>query len=512
MSGEGDNKFQVIARNTLMLYVRMMLVMGVTLYTSRIVLEELGVEDFGIYNVVGGIVIMFSFMKGAMSYSTQRYLSFELPRGNISATSEIFKASMTIHFLMAGAVMVIAEAIGPILIQRVMTIPSDKISEAQWVYQSAVGSMVISILIGPLLAAVLAREKISVFTWLGLVDVIAKLGVAFTIGCFASGRLKYYSLMVLGIYASQFIAYWIYCRLKLPECHFGFNFDRKILVPFGKFTSWSTLGNLTTTFTVQGCDVIINIFFGSVVNAAYAIATKVNVGVNTFVQNLAQATNPPIIKTYSKGDYNDMERLINFGSKFSFFLLLLLAFPILLATDRILHIWLTEVPAYTTLFTQLILVNSLLESFIHSLYTGIVATGRIKRYHIATGLLLILNLPLSYYALYLGYSPVAVFVISIILTVLTNAVRIFMLKIELPQFSILRFLRDVGIPSLTVAVIAVALYIFKNICYPDLNWIVTVGAGFALILAAELLLGMNPAERRHILKFAGSLIAIKTSE
>ncbi len=481
-----------------MLYVRMLLVMGVSLYTSRIVLAELGVVDFGIYNVVGGIVIMFSFLNGAMSHSTQRYLAFELARENADGLKSIFKASLTIHLLLAVGVLLLAEAIGPILIDRVMNIPPSQLDAAQWVYQCSIAGLILTILQIPFYSAIIARENMQVYAWLGVFDVVAKLGVTFALGCFASGKLKFYALMILGVNIIQYGIYLVYCRRKFPECHLGLNFEKKILVRLGKFASWSTLGTLSWLCRSQGCDIIVNIFFGPVVNAAYAIATKVNVAVNTFVQNFTTAINPGIVKTYSSGEYGEMERLITLGAKFSFFLLLLIVFPILLTTDKILHFWLNDVPGYTTVFTRLILVNSLLESFTGTLYAGVTATGRIKRYQIGAGLLILLNLPLSYLALQAGGSPVSVFIISICLTVVADGIRIGIFKSEFPQFSLRRFFQNFGLPCLKVALIASVIFVINGWWFSNVVWPVIVISGMGMIFLTEFFVGMTSRERNHL--------------
>ena len=492
-----------------MLYVRLFLVMGVSLYTSRVVLAQLGVTDYGIYNVVGGIVVMLSFLNGAMSQSTQRFLSYEIGQRNEDRLQAVFKTAFTIHIFIGAVILILSETVGLWFLNNVMKIPSSQLSAANVVYQCSIAGFILSIFQAPLKATIIARERMHVYAWLGLLEVCFKLAVAFSLAFFPHDKMIYMALMTMGLGIMFFIFNAVYCRHYFPECRFGIYFERKLMLPMAGFASWATMGSFTWVWRVQGCNLILNLFFGPAINAAFGIANKVNMAVSAFVQNFNIAMNPQITKTYSAGSFDEMERLIIFGTKLSFFLTLLISFPILLTTEWILNLWLTDVPQYTVIFTRLVIINTLLESFIHSIAAGVNATGRIKWYQIIVSLSMLLVLPLSYFALRAGYPPYTIFIITIALTILTAVERLAILKRTIAQFSVSRFIKIAVIPASLITCVAILFYFGLFQLIHNLHPIIAALGGAALIALLEITIGLNRYERYHLCTFLRRIISRK---
>ncbi|MDE7088501.1 MAG: lipopolysaccharide biosynthesis protein, partial [Prevotella sp.] len=323
-----------IAKNTVMLYIRMFLIMGMTLYTSRIVLAALGVVDFGIYNVVSGFVVMLSFLNGAMAQSTQRFMAYEIGQNNRERLKTTFKTAFTIHLIIALIIILLAETIGLWFLNCVMNIPADQMYAANWVYQCSILSFTISIIQVPYNACIIAHEKMQAHAYIGIIEVIMKFSVAFLISSVVSSeRLIIYAVMLSGVSLLTCGFYITYCRRNFTECISGWYHERKLFNTMFGYAAWSTLGTFAWVCKSQGCNLILNIFFGPVINAAYGISAQVNTAVSNFVLNFTTAVNPQIVKSYSQDDFGNMQKLVTYGSKFSFFLMLLLSFPILLNTD-----------------------------------------------------------------------------------------------------------------------------------------------------------------------------------
>lgn len=491
----------------------MLLIMCVTLYTSRVVLSALGVVDFGIYNVVGGIVVMFSFLNGAMAQSTQRFLSYEIGRSNLENLKNTFKTALTIHILIALGVLILSETLGLWFLNCIMNIPEEHMSSANWVYQCSIISFVISIIQVPFNAAIIARERMQIYAYMGILEVFLKLGIALLIPIISFyDRLKIYAIFILIVTLIICLIYQIYCTRHFKECVFELTFRNGLFKTMSKYAAWNTVGNLAWVGKYQGSNLILNIFFGPAINAAYGIAGQVNVAVNNFVQNFSTAINPQIIKSYSAERFHDMERLIIYGAKISFFLILIISFPILLSTERLLNIWLVEVPDYAVIFTQLVIIDSIIESFSYSLGTGIQATGKIKWYQIIVGCTKLFNLPLSYIFLKLNYAPYSIFTISIILSITMIFERLLIIKVSLPYFSIKQFIRIVLFPAFMISAMCGIIYIG---CL-HLNFIHTLNIFIIPILAiititiTVLWCGFNKSERNTLYNFVRSKYNITT--
>lgn len=440
-----------IAKNTLLLYFRMLLMMGISLYTSRVILNALGVVDFGIYNVVGGIVAMFSFFNGAMSSATQRFITFELGAGTFHKLNTIFCTSVLIHGLISLIIVILAETVGLWFLHTQMTIPSDRMNAALWVYQFSVLACIVMIMSTPYNATIIAHEKMSAFASISIIEVILKLLAAYLLIIFSYDKLKTYAILMFAIQMISRMAYGSYCSKYFSETKFHFIWDKNLFKEMFSFAGWTLNGSLAYISYTQGLNILLNIFFGPVVNAARGIAIQVQSAVMKFCQNFQLAVNPQITKTYASGNIEHMHQLIYASSKYSFFLIFLLTLPIMFETKQILIWWLRTVPDYTVVFIRITLVMALVDTLTHPMLTAVYSTGKIKRYQLWEGSILLLILPFSYLSLKLGYPPESVFVIHLVIAVIVQYVRV---RIVAPmiQMSLKLYLKKVVIKIFYVSI------------------------------------------------------------
>jgi len=493
-----DNKR--IAKNTIFLYLRMAFIMGISLYTSRVVLEKLGVADFGLYNVIGGVVVMLSFIGGALSVTTQRFLSFELGRKDFRKLQLTFSQSVYVHLLIGLIAVILAETAGLWFVYNKMTITPDKMNAAIWVYQLSIISFLISFIQVPYRALITAYEEMNIYAIIGIVEAILLLATAIAIGYFSADRLIWYALLrffavviVSGLYCS-------YCIRKYYVSHLVKKIHKPIFKELVSFAGFSVFGSLAWTGKNQGVNIILNMFYGTIVNAAYSVANQVNVAVNSFVQNFTLALNPQIIKAYAGQDYARVNLLLKIGGRISFMLLFLLAFPIMVAIDGILDFWLVETPEYTAVFIQLILVVSLLESFTFVMGTALQATGKIKVYQIVVGLTIILNLPISWVCLKYGMSPSSVMAIAIIIASITLFERMIILKRLIPGFSYSNYSINVYLRAAAVVVVSISLLLGIQYCtaFDTLHWCLKSMICVAIAACGIYIVGITHPERNKI--------------
>jgi len=484
-----------IAKNTLLLYFRQIIIMLVSLYTVRIVLNALGAEDYGIYNVVSGFVIMFSFFNGAMVSTTQRFLNFHMGENNFEQARNVFNISLKIHLLIILLFIILAETIGLWLFYSLLNIPLERKEIAFIVYQFSIAVTVVSILQVPYNAVIIAYEKMSFFAALGLIEAIIKLGIAFFLIITLHDKLVVYSFLLLIVSIFIFLLYVFYCYKKFNTVHLSNYKDTDLFNKMTKFSLWNIFSDFSDLCRLHGTNIIINIFYGVTVNAAMGIASKINSAVYTFVVNFQTAYKPQIVKSYAAKEYDSFFRLIFQTSKMSFFLLFLFVLPLYLNTEFVLKIWLNNVPEYTVILTKLMLIISLETSLNGPLLSSIVATGDIKKHHIILSCFVFLNLPLSLLFLYLGYSPVFVLYIRFFITLFALIWRIIYLgkKINLP---IAGYLREVIIPIFIIILISVPLTIFIQQFFIDwVKLIITCIVSVISIAVLVYLFGINKIER-----------------
>lgn len=460
-----------IAKNTLYLYVRMILIMGVTLYTSRVVLQQLGVSDFGVYNLVAGLVAMMGFFNAAMSSATQRYLSFDLGKGDLVRVQKTFSATLTIHLGIGILVVLLAETLGLWYVNNVMIFPEERIKAVNIVYQFSIATFILNIIQVPYNALIIAHERMSVYAYVSIVEALMKLGIVFLLVYFGDDKLITYAVLTFIVALITRLAYQIYCRRNFEESRYRFEYDQPFYKELIGFTGWNLFGNVAVVVKGQGINLLLNSFFGTLINATYALTLQVQGAINLFVHNFQLAVNPQIIKSYSQGLLQKTHSLMFMSSKLSYFLMLLLVSPILLNTTMVLEFWLGTPPDRMVIFVQLTLVNVLIDSISGPLMTGAQATGRIKWYQIIVGTLIFLNLPLSYFLLKIvDGKPEIVFYISIVISLFSLCFRLYFLKVIM-ELNLSFYLKSVLARILLVSVI-VALPIYwlrqmmTNISFP----------------------------------------------
>lgn len=440
-----------IARNTLMLYVRMFVLLLVGLYTSRVVLEALGENDFGIYNVVGGVVAMFTILSGALNSAVSRFITFEMGKGEGAQLNKVYSTAVNIQLILALIVVIIAEPVGLWFIDNKMTIETARIPAARWVLHFSLLAFVINLMSVPQMASITAHERMSAYAGIGILDGLLRLAVALAIVHSPYDRLVSYAAMMAGVVLIVRLAYGIYCRTHFEECRYRPVFDRPLVKEMFSFAGWNFIGVASGVLRDQGGNILVNLFTGPAVNAARGIAVQLNGAVQGFVTNFMTAVNPQITKSYAAGEKDYMFSLVRKSSRMSFYLLFILALPILLNTEYVLGLWLKEVPDHTVLFVQLFLIFALSESMSNPMITAMLATGRIRNYQLAVGGLQLLNIPVSYLCLKMGAIPEVTVIVAIVISQICLFTRLLMLG-RATGFPIGRFITNVYLKSLFLLV------------------------------------------------------------
>lgn len=441
-----------IAKNTIILCLRMLFTMGVTLYTSRVVLDVLGVEDYGIYNIVGGVVVLLSVISSTMRNATQRFITYELGQGDTDRVSDAFSMSMIAHLLISIAIIILGETIGLWYVLNRLIIPAGRETATVIIYHLSLLTMVLTLMRSPYDASVIAHEKMSFFAYMSIVDVSLKLAVVYLLNLANWDKLVFYTVLILATNIIIFVCYYIFCTNKLDTCKFRFIIKKEYFKKLFGFLGWSLLGASTTLGTQQAGNLIINRFMGVAVNAAYGVANQVNGAINSFVSNFQVAFTPQIVKLYSQKRYQEFYRLSNSAALFSYYILLIIALPLLINIDYVLNIWLVEVPRYAAIFCSLLIIYSLVDAIQAPLWIGINASGDIKAYEIWLSAILILNIPFSFYALKNGWEPYWVLAIRVILNLVTAIFRCIHVKIQL-NYPIKQYLLNVIARAAIVSVI-----------------------------------------------------------
>jgi O-antigen/teichoic acid export membrane protein len=445
-----------IAKNTMMLYFRMILTMIVSLYTSRVILNTLGVEDYGIYNVVGGVVSMFAFFNSAMSSATQRFLSFEIGKGDFAQLRKTFNATQIIHIGIAVVIFILAETVGLWFVKTYLVIPPERLNAAIWVYHFSVLSFMVSIIQVPYNATIIAHERMNVYAYVSIIEVSLKLLIVFMLTWITYDKLKLYGILYFSVVFIVAAIYRVYTRRKFEESKFEFVKDKKLYKTLISYSGWNLFGNIAGVAKGQGVNILLNIFYGPVVNAARGIAMQVQAAVNSFVSNFQMAVNPQIIKSYAANERDYMYSLVMRGSKFSFYLLFFLSLPIMIEVDQILKLWLKIVPEYSSIFTILVLVIILIDCVSGPLMTAIQATGKIKVYQAVVGSLLMLILPISYFLLKMGYSPEITLYVNIVISIIALSFRLYLVW-KLLGFPILRFIEEIILRNIGIVLLSLSL-------------------------------------------------------
>ena len=497
MSTSEDNKR--IAKNTLLLYVRMLFTMGVSLFTSRVILQVLGVEDFGIYNVVGGIVTMFAFINGGMVSATQRYITFEIGQGNQEKLQRVFTTAIQIHAIISLIIIVLAETIGIWFLYNKMIIPEERMAAAMWVYQCSIIACVVNIMSIPYNADIVAHEKMSAFAYISVLEVSLKLIIVYLLTLLTYDKLVVYSILILVVQLIIRFVYSIYCQKHFSESKYKHQVDSTLLRDMASFAGWSFWGNLSGVLYTQGLNMILNVFFGPVVNAARGIAVQVQGAVQQFVGNFQMALNPQITKNYAVGDLQQMHSLMFRSARFSFFLLFFLTLPILLETHFVLTLWLKIVPENTVIFTQIMICISLIYTIANPCVIANQATGKVKVYQMVVGGLLLLILPISYLVLKMGAPAYSVFVVHFCVESIAQFSRMYMLR-NLINLPVLQYFRHIYIPIIITVLVSIVFPIWVlNLFDEGLLRFIIVGCSCAIsVVLSVVILGLTANERSFI--------------
>lgn len=418
----------------------MLLTMCVGLYTSRVVLNVLGVSDYGVYNVVGGIVNMLAFFNVGMMGATQRFISYELGKGDNQRLNTTFCTSVITHIIIAIIIIVIAEVIGVWLLNTRLNIPEGRMFAANCVLQLSIITFSFSVLIIPFNSCIIAHEHMNIYAYVSIIEALLKLGIAICLMFATIDHLILYASLILSVQLIVNIIYYIYCKRNFNECDFYFVWDKPLLKQMFSFAGWGMLGNTGFTFKDQGSNIILNLFFGTTINAARGVATQVNGIINSFAANFSMAMNPQITKLYAAGKIEESMKLVYAGSRFTFFLLSLIVVPFLINSNYILHLWLGIVPDYTNVFVYIILIGSLIYSLAHTVATAIHATGNVKWLQISLSTILLLELPIAYIVLKFGGQPHYALLPSLFTIPLSVLARFIILKHYVPKYSYREYL------------------------------------------------------------------------
>lgn len=490
-----------IAKNTLLLYFRMLFMMAVSLYTSRVVLNTLGVEDFGIYNVVGGVVAMFSVISGSLSSAISRFITYELGKGDKEKLIRIFSSSVTIQVGLGLIIGILAESVGIWFLNSQMTIPVNRMYAANWVFQLSILTFIINLISVPYNAAIIAHERMSAFAYISILEVIAKLIIVYLLWVSPLDKLIFYAILMTIVALVIRLVYGSYCKRHFEECTYHFVFDRDLLKKMFGFAGWNFIGASSAVLRDQGGNIVINLFCGPAANAARGIAYQVNGAITGFVTNFMMALNPQITKSYAAGDRDYMMTLIHQGARLSFYILLLLSLPVLVNTHYILTLWLKNVPEHTTLFVQLVLLLAMSESISTPLITAMLATGRIRNYQIVVGGLQMMNFPISYVLLRYGCMPEMVLIVAICISQCCLAARLYMLR-GMIGLSIRKYLSKVYINVLTVTILSAILPFLLSWSWKEsfINLVLLCIVSVACTLIVIFYVGCNRKERSFILE------------
>ena len=501
MASNISNNNKRIAKNTLLLYFRMLFMMAVSLFTSRVILNTLGVEDYGINNVVGGVVAMFSVLSGSMSSSISRFITFELGKGDKKRLKTVFSTGINIQLGMSLIILLVAEAAGVWFLNYKMNIPAERMVAANWVFQCSILTFVLNLLSVPYNASIIAHEKMSAFAYISVIEVTLKLIIVYMLTVSPFDRLITYSVLLLCVGLFIRLIYGYYCKRHFEECTYHLVYDKAILKSMTSFAGWNFLGNGAYMLNTQGVNILMNMYFGVAVNAARGVATQVDAALKQFVNNFTTAVNPQITKSYAQGDLSNMHKLVCRSAKFSAFLMMFFAVPIILETDTILSLWLKNPPAYASVFLKWIIISSFMDTVLaNSLVTSMFATGDIKKYQIIVTTVGCLVFPLSWLAFQLGFEPQVGYMLYFVIYSILLFVRLYLLR-DMVKLPIMMYVREVLFKVTTVMAISFVIpSILLFVIDEDLLRLVAVVLlSMTVTTVTTYLIGLNDGEKKYII-------------
>ena len=499
-----------IAKNTFYLYVRMLFVMAVTLYTSRVVLATLGETDYGLYNVIGGVVTAFTFISMALSNASSRFITYALGKGDNEYTQKVFNTAFLIHIALALFLFVVAETIGLWFLNSYMNIPPERMHAANWVYQFSIMTTMTSTIGIPFNSAIIAHERMDAYAYISIFDVIMRLVIVYLLLVSSWDRLAFYAFLLLLLQIIDFSFYFLYSHKQFKEVKIVFIKDLTILKEMSGFAGWSIIGNLAYVCYTHGLNVLLNIFFGPVVNAARGIAVQVQSAIKNFVVNFQTAVNPQITKSFAEGNLERMKYLIFVSSRLSFMIMFCLVLPIFLEIKMILSIWLTATPEHTIAFIRLILLVSLIDCFERPLTNAMNATGKIRKYQIVTCTILLLIIPISYILLKNGLPSEIVFVVQFFIMAISCIPEFFILRGYIGISARLYF-KEVICPVIVVVLLSsiVPFVLHMKLSEGLTSSIIIISVSILSVLICAYFMGMKDGERRYVNNIIQKFIKFK---
>lgn len=491
-----------IAKNTLFLYFRTLIILVVSLYTSRVILNALGVEDYGIYNVVGGVVAMFSVISGALSSAISRFITFELGKGKTEKLSVVFSTSVNIQFGISLLIILIGEIVGLWFLNYKMNIPAERLVAANWVLQCSLLTFCVNLISVPYNACIIAHEKMDTFAYVSILEAFLKLAVCFLILISPWDRLIFYAILLVCVSVIIRITYTAYCHKHFEESHYHFVFDKKVMKEMTGFAGWNFFTNSAYIFNTQGVNLLINLFFGVTVNAARGITTQVDHAVTQLVNSFTTAMNPQITKSYAAGRKEEMVALVCRGAKFSYFIMFIFALPVLMETEYILTVWLKIVPPHAVSFVRLAIIATMINIIGKTGYTACMATGNIRKYVLCITPVTCLVFPLSWIGFELGAPSEIPYILYALVYLVNEIIRLKMMK-ELLNFPVLRFVKDVigRVVLVTLIAIVVPLSILFLMEYGVARLVLSIFVSLVTASSTVFLLGLTSGERHVLVNF-----------
>lgn len=500
MNSDSQSNNKRIARNTVMLYIRMFFTMAIALYASRVVLAILGAVDYGIYNVVGGFVTMFSMISGAMTTATQRFISFEIGKGEEGNVKTMFSTAVIIHIVLALIILLLAETLGLWFVNTQMNFPEERYTAVNWVYQFSVATFIVNVICVPYNAAIVAYEKMTAFAYVSIIDAVLKLLILYLLCLSSIDSLILYSALLAMVTITISLIYGGYCTIKFSECRCNWQMSPHNRNKMLSFVSWNLIGSLAGVLREQGVNVLLNIFFGAAVNAARGIAYQVLGAVKGFVSNFQLAMNPQIVKSYAAEEKENMYNIVFRGSRFSFLLVLTMALPIIIEAPIILQLWLKDVPDYTVVFLRLVLITAIISSLSGTLITAMHASGKVRDYQIVVGSISLMTLPFAYILLKLGLEPQYALVAGLIIEFIDLFARMYMLKRSI-DFPVKSFIRNVLLKVLPVVLISPLLPVYMSVSLDNgiISFLIICIISVLATLIFSFWLGITSNERQFFL-------------
>jgi O-antigen/teichoic acid export membrane protein len=491
-----------IATNTIALYCRQLFLMFVSLYTVRSILDALGAEDYGIYNVVGGMVVMFSFLSNTMATSVQRFFAYDVGQNNIKALRETFSFVLVVFFCISIIIIVFTEIIGAWFINYKLTIPPNRLAAAKFIFQFSLFSFIITIMVIPYQSIIIARERMNIYALVSIVEGILKLSIAFILPLIKTDKLKVYGILLFIMTFTISTIYYIYCRINFMESKYKYFWDIRRIKDIATFALWNMLGSIVSVLQNHGINILLNVFFGPIINTARGIAYQVHTALISFSNNFFTAVKPQIVKYYSTEQKENMNNLVFQSSKFAFFLVMILSIPLLAETEYILNIWLKVIPEYIVVFTRLVIIDGLINILSEPLVTAIQATGRMKEHQSIVSLVIFLGFLMSYVFLKMGADADAVFFVIIAVSIITYIVRVFLVK-KLLHIAIKEYIRKVLFRVIAVFLLSIIIpgLIFYSMDMSFSRFILMIGCDVLLSCIIIYLIGISKNERIVVKSF-----------